>query len=275
MLALMILSRVIFIPQIVMIEGQTAGSAFSRAMQLGKGNWHKLGAIVLFTYFVSFSILTALTLPVLTALYFLDLLSIEMVFGSSWNIVYTSFSQLSSLLCLPIWFISFTLLYFDSRVRKEAYDLELLAREVNPGFYWQPQPAVMGYQMNWGRSYVQTSPLGLAGWQPNQAPQAMPPPGSPPYPSTAPNWSPPLPPQTEWRPPPSQPNFAPPGNGNSTPTPIGNVPNPSAPFTAPIVENRQADNTGAPVNGDMATCRVCSTPLEPQARFCMRCGTAV
>lgn len=275
MLALMILSRVIFIPQIVMIEGQTAGSAFSRAMQLGKGNWHKLGAIVLFTYFVSFSILTALTLPVLTALYFLDILSVDMVFGSSWNIVYTSFSQLSSLLCLPIWFISFTLLYFDSRVRKEAYDLELLAREVNPGFYWQPQPAMVGYQMNWGRSYVQTSPLGLAGWQPNQPPQGMPPPGSPPYPSTAPNWSPPLPPRPERRTPPSQPSFAPPGNGNSATTPIRNVPNPSAPITAPTAENRQVDNTDAQVNGKNATCRVCATPLEPQARFCMRCGTAV
>src|SRR5262249_25549262 len=159
-LALMVISRVIFIPQIVMIEGQSAGSAFSRAMQLGKGNWYKLGAIVLFTYFVSLSLLTALTLPVLTVLYFMDVLSIELVFGSSWNIVYTSFSQLSNLLCLPIWFICFTLLYFDSRVRKEAYDIELLAREVNPGFYWQPQAARMGYPVagmpNFGRNYVQT-----------------------------------------------------------------------------------------------------------------------
>jgi hypothetical protein len=77
---------------------------------------------------------------------------------------------------LPIWIVSFTLLYFDSRVRKEAYDLELLAREVSPGFYWQPvaRPPVFGYYQHPGfayqRAYVQTSPLGLAGYMPPPAP---------------------------------------------------------------------------------------------------------
>ncbi|GEM_PF-330313 len=281
-IALMILSRVIFIPQIVMIEGQSAGSAFSRAMQLGKGNWYKLGAIVLFTYFVSLSLLTALLLPLLGVLYFLDILSVEIFFGSGWNIVYTSFSQLSSLLCLPIWFICFTLLYFDSRVRKEAYDLELLAREVNPGFYWQPQPAVMGYPpsgaMNWGRTYVQTSPLGLAGWRPN------PPPAPPPEPPTmrppsAPNWSPP-PDWTRQRP---QPPFSPPVNGgNAVTQPTGesdtlplSPTSPVAQFTAPPASNRQPEVASVQRNNNAAACTVCGAMLEPEARFCMRCGTAV
>ncbi|HTG17904.1 MAG TPA: zinc ribbon domain-containing protein, partial [Blastocatellia bacterium] len=78
-----------------------------------------------------------------------------------WTIVYSSFRDISSLLSFPIWIVSFTLLYFDSRVRKEAYDLELLAREVGPGFYWQPAVAT---SLTQGRTYVQTSPLGLAGY---------------------------------------------------------------------------------------------------------------
>src|SRR5262249_20555300 len=42
-----ILSRVVFLPAIVMIEGQSAGNAIGRSMSLGKGNWYRVGAIVL------------------------------------------------------------------------------------------------------------------------------------------------------------------------------------------------------------------------------------
>jgi hypothetical protein len=93
--------------------------------------------------------------------------------SSTWNVFYISFKDLSSMLSLPIWIVSFTLLYFDSRVRKEAYDIELLAREVAPGFYWQPSPvAAHGYAT--GRAYMQTSPLGLGGMNfPTTAPQTI------------------------------------------------------------------------------------------------------
>ena len=165
-------ARVVFLPQIVMIEGQSAGNALGRAIRLGKGNWYRVGAIALFTYFVSTSLLAAFTVPVLTALYFSGALTSEFFVGPTWSILYTSFGQISNLLSLPIWVVSFTLLYFDSRVRKEAYDLDLIAREVNPGFIWQPtiQTSAFGYQMprQFGseREYVQTSPLGLAGYRP-------------------------------------------------------------------------------------------------------------
>lgn len=170
----MVAARVVFLPQIVMIEGQSAGNALGRAIRLGKGNWYRVAAIALFTYFVSMSLLAAFSLPVLTALYFWGVLTPEFFVGPTWSILYTSFGQISNLLSLPIWIVSFTLLYFDSRVRKEAYDLDLIAREINPGFVWQPtiQPSAFGYQMparfESGREYVQTSPLGLAGYRPPQ-----------------------------------------------------------------------------------------------------------
>src|SRR6185295_13428408 len=109
------------------------------------------------------------SLPALVALYLSGMLTPEFFTSPAWSILYTSFGQISNLLSLPIWIVSFTLLYFDSRVRKDAYDLDLIAREINPGFMWQPtmQPAAFGYQMRThsagGREYVQTSPLGLAG----------------------------------------------------------------------------------------------------------------
>src|SRR5438876_10149411 len=169
LLICVVVARVVFLPQIVMIEGQSAGNALGRAIRLGKGNWYRVGAIALFTYFVSASLLAAFTLPVLTAFYLSGVLSAEFFLGPTWSVLYTSFGQISSLLSFPILIVSFTLLYFDSRVRKEAYDLDLIAREINPGFIWQPtvQPSAFGYQIpaqfNRGRAYVQTSPLGLAG----------------------------------------------------------------------------------------------------------------
>jgi len=165
-----ILSRVVFLPAIVMIEGQSAGNAVGRSINLGKGNWFRVGAIVLFTYFVSLSLLAALAMPVGIILYQSNLLNADAITSPTVSILYTSLNQLSTLLCLPIWIVSFTLLYFDSRVRKEAYDLDLIAREINPGFFWQPPvaPPPLGSprpsQTDWVRTPVQTSPLGLAGY---------------------------------------------------------------------------------------------------------------
>jgi hypothetical protein len=234
--ALFVIARVVFLPQVLMIEGRTAGVSLGRAMELGKGNWYRVGGIVLFTYFVSLSMLAAFTLPVMAALYFADILTPEFLVSPTWNIIYTSFSQLANLLCLPIWIISYTLLYFDSRVRKEAYDLELLAREVNPGFYWQPpgRTLVMGYQvpqLNFGgRQFVQTSPLGLAGWRPPPAPPA----------DVAQSRS-----ATILRSPVHE-------DSQST--------------------NTQTQDEQMMTDHFDRYCYQCGTQLEPQAGFCMRCG---
>src|SRR5215216_6495043 len=172
----MFIARVVFLPQVVMIEGQSAGAAVGRAIGLGRRNSFKVGAILLFTYFVSLSLMSALTLPFLAGLFLAGLLSSEFFSSTPWIVFYTSVKDVSSLLSLPIWIVSFTLLYFDSQVRKEAYDLELLARDIAPGYYWQPvqQPGAFGYQMPFaggpGRVFVQTSPLGLAGYQTSPPP---------------------------------------------------------------------------------------------------------
>jgi hypothetical protein len=277
--ALYVIARVIFLPQVVMIEGQTAGMSLGRAMELGKGNWYRVGGIVLFTYFVSLSLLSALTLPVLAGLYFVGVLTPEFMVSPTWNILYTSFTQLSNLLCLPIWIISYTLLYFDSRVRKEAYDLELLAREVNPGFYWQPQrqTMVMGYQVpyatNAGREFVQTSPLGLAGWRPNQAHSGNTVDNNPPV-ATAPavQQNPlPMPPQANSQQSANDELIQKFGNAavqddsqETMKLPIDEQPVVIPPGLDAIKEA-----------GDSTTsCERCNAALEPDARFCMRCGAA-
>jgi hypothetical protein len=164
-----ILARFVFLPQVVMIEGESPGIATIRARRLGAGNGFRVGAILIFSYFFMLSLFAALTLPLLVGLYFLGISTEELFTNPLLSVVYTAFQDISSLLALPLWSISFTLLYFDNRVRKEAYDVELLARDVAPGLHWQPtvRESAFGYQMAavsaHERAYVQTSPLGLAG----------------------------------------------------------------------------------------------------------------
>lgn len=249
-----IVARVIFLPQVVMIEGESAGGALGRAGRLGKGNWYKVGAIVLFAYFVSMSLMWALMLPVLAGLYLGGMVGPDFYASPTWNIFFAAFKEVSNLLTLPIWIISYTLLYFDSRVRKEAYDVELLAREVGPGFIWQPtataQPAFAGYTYN--RAHVQTSPLGLSGMIP-RAPAPQPP---------ALNQNPVLAPPV--------------GVVSAGGGPPSEQPEPPGPATgsgsnAAITDNISSSSPSQ--TGRM--CEQCGNLLESRARFCLYCGKAV
>lgn len=167
---LLAIARVTFLPQIVMIEGQTLGAAVARAGWLGRRNWYRIGAIALFGFFVASSLVAALELPPKLMQALFDWPSTGFLESALWQGVSVAFGQLSYLLVLPVWVVSFTLLYFDNRVRKEAYDIELLVRDISPGFYWTPvvQQSAFGYHMpapaGPGRSPVQTSPLSLAGY---------------------------------------------------------------------------------------------------------------
>ncbi|HWX40718.1 MAG TPA: zinc ribbon domain-containing protein [Blastocatellia bacterium] len=235
---LAIVSRFLFLPQVVMIEGESAGSALGRAMRLGAKNWYRVGAIVLFTYFVFGSLLAALTLPLLAVLGFGGgFFTPEFFLQPGWSALYTGFDQISRLLVLPIWIVSFTLLYFDSRVRKEGYDIEVLIRAFQPeaqakDFYWRPvaQPPPVRYEAPppvWDRRYVQTSPLGLGGYR---LPQR-------------------------------------------TPAPDGESPGPHGEARETSVL-RQAGQT-SDLQQDPNQCKKCGAALEPAARFCHHCGQDV
>ncbi|HEX8183262.1 MAG TPA: zinc ribbon domain-containing protein, partial [Blastocatellia bacterium] len=242
----MFVARIIFLPHVVMIEGQSAGSAVGRAMRLGGRNSLKVGAILLFTYFVSLSLMAALTLPVLAGLYLAGLLTSDFFSSTTWTVFYISFKDLSSLLSLPIWIVSFTLLYFDSRVRKEAYDLDLLARDIAPGYYWQPlaEAGAFGYQMptsyGQGRAYVQTSPLGLAGYSHNRPP-----------PVNAP------PPRSE------PPRSEPPGSAAIGPQP------------EQVAWSGEGSHAIKTAINDPVMCDMCGISIDPDAPFCGNCGSPI
>ena len=125
-----ILSFVIFVPQAIMIEGCSASTALSRAMSLGKHCWKTVLGILVFSYCTSFSIAAAVFIPIGLLLWLGNLLDFDL---DTFNAINGGVSQFSSFLVVPVWAISYTLLYFDSRVRKEGYDVDLLARRL-------PQP---------------------------------------------------------------------------------------------------------------------------------------
>lgn len=133
-LLLVMASRICFLPQVMMIEGRGAAESLRRSFQLGGRNWYRLGGILLFYYFVVASLVAALLVPVGVYFYLNRTFSSlnEWELFSWFAVLYSTASQFSTIVTLPILVIGLTLLYFDNRVRKEAYDIELMLRQLEP-----------------------------------------------------------------------------------------------------------------------------------------------
>jgi hypothetical protein len=166
--ALVVSARVVFFPQVLMIEGQSAGDSIGRSFRLGGKNWSRLGAILLFGYFVKASVLGAIGIPLALWLTLNGSMNAQIMMQPGWNATFTALDQVSGLLIMPMIMVSLTFLYFDSRVRKEGYDLDLLTiglnKPVTAQTYWPPQPVrvpVFGQQSSFGIGwpYAATPPL--------------------------------------------------------------------------------------------------------------------
>jgi hypothetical protein len=125
----LVIARVVFIPQAIMIEGSPVSIALTRALSLGSKNWNRVLAILLFSYFVSYSLAAAVLAPIALLLWLTGYLSFDQ---QTIDAVSSGIIQFSSFLVVPVWSIAYTLLYFDNRVRKEGYDVDLLARRLPP-----------------------------------------------------------------------------------------------------------------------------------------------
>jgi hypothetical protein len=254
-LALVVVSRLIFLPPVLMIEGQSAVESLGRAFRLGKQNWYRLGAIMLFGYFVRLSVAAAIGIPLLVWLGANGSLSGEMATMPSWSAVLTAIDQLSSLLVLPISIVSITLLYFDNRVRKEGYDLELLTIGLQsapqPEFIWRAAPSPS--------AFAPQTPLGLG--QPNVQPAVLSGPGP---------WS-----------PPAEPGFdseLKPGRPGETGYDLSRGIHALGSGLAPGSALRHYAEAAAPVTQQLTEdlrCAKCEAHLEPFHRFCQMCGEEV
>ncbi len=133
---LLVLKRIVFIPQALMVEGRGVFSAIGRSFTLAGGDVRQIGAIVLFDFWLTFSLLYMFLLPLGWYGWMNGIRGLGL-FGADaplwYNIAYQTLNQVSEILLAPIAMLGFTLLYIDSRVRREGFDLELLAnRQLAP-----------------------------------------------------------------------------------------------------------------------------------------------
>ena len=126
----LVASRVVYIPQAMLVEGRGVFSAVGRSASLAGGSVRRLIALFLFTTVAAYSALAVLYVPLLwyASAVGVDVFSFDSDLVPAWyDVASQVISQASLILLLPVWMIGLCLLYVDERVRREAYDIELMA----------------------------------------------------------------------------------------------------------------------------------------------------
>lgn len=123
-------SRVAYVPQVMLVEGQDVFSAIARSAGLASGNIRRLAALFIFTTVAAYSALALLYVPLAwyAAANGVQLMTFDADLIPAWyEIAYNLIWQISFILLSPVWMIGLCLLYVDERVRGEGYDIELMA----------------------------------------------------------------------------------------------------------------------------------------------------
>ncbi|MBC7788494.1 MAG: hypothetical protein H7Z74_01000 [Anaerolineae bacterium] len=111
------LARYFAIPGIVVLENLTARAALSRARALSKGEIGKICKVY---------VLTILLIGIATVVVSVAVMIAFGMASLAANVISSIFSALS----YPFYSVVTTLLYYDVRVRKEGYDIELMEQEL-------------------------------------------------------------------------------------------------------------------------------------------------
>jgi hypothetical protein len=123
-------SRLAYVPQVMLVEGQGVLAAIGRSASLAGRNVRRLGALFIFTTVAAYSALALLYVPLAwyASANGVELMSFDADLTPAWyEIAYNVIWQLSFILLSPVWTIGLCLLYVDERVRSEGYDIELMA----------------------------------------------------------------------------------------------------------------------------------------------------
>ncbi|MBK6724412.1 MAG: hypothetical protein IPO41_04775 [Acidobacteria bacterium] len=123
-------SRLAYVPQVMLVEGQGVFAAISRSASLASGNVMRLAALFLFTTLATYSALMLLYVPLAwyASANGIELMSFDADVMPAWyEIAYGLIWQISFILLSPVWMVGLCLLYVDERVRGEGYDIELMA----------------------------------------------------------------------------------------------------------------------------------------------------
>lgn len=144
---LAVYSRIVYVPQVLMVEDKSASSAIGRSISLAGGEIRRIGVLILFWFYIAWSFWLLLMLPVGAYGYWAgyDLNPFNLDIPIWFNVVQQTITQISEIIIAPIAMLGFTLLYLDSRVRKEGFDVELMANRVlaPPTIMPPPNPAAV------------------------------------------------------------------------------------------------------------------------------------
>lgn len=125
-----LVSKVAYVPQVMLVEGKGVFDSVGRSFSLASGNVRRLMAMTLFT---SFGIMSAMLLLFVIIGFVGAVSGINMRDSTDWPawyaILYSTLGPLSSILLTPVWMLGLSLLYVDERVRHEGYDIELMASQ--------------------------------------------------------------------------------------------------------------------------------------------------
>lgn len=129
---LLVYSRLVYVPQILMVENKAVSGSISRSFSLASGELKRIAAVILFWVYVAWSLWVLMTVPV--GIYAesmgVDISPFNANAPIWYSIANQTITQVSEILIAPVAMLGFTLLYLNSRVRKEGYDVELLANRV-------------------------------------------------------------------------------------------------------------------------------------------------
>ena len=125
----LVASRLAYVPQVMLVEGQSVVAAISRSVSLARGNVRRLAALFVFTSVAAYSALALLYVPLI---WYAQANGVQLSFGADpvpawYQIVSNVIWQISFIIMSPVWMIGLCLLYVDERVRHEGYDIELMA----------------------------------------------------------------------------------------------------------------------------------------------------
>lgn len=126
----LVASRLAFIPQVMLVEGQGVFAAIARSATLAGGSTRRLAALFVFTTVATYSALALLYVPLAwyASANGVQLMSFDADLIPAWyEIAYNLIWQVSFILLSPVWMVGLCLLYVDERVRREGYDIELMA----------------------------------------------------------------------------------------------------------------------------------------------------
>lgn len=127
----LVVSRFVYVPQVMLVEGRSALSAIGRSTRLAGKNVSRVAALFIFTLVAIYSALSLLYVPLLIYAWVngIDLTGFQMADATpAWfEISRQVVMEVSLILLTPILMIGLCLLYVDERVRGEGYDIELMA----------------------------------------------------------------------------------------------------------------------------------------------------